>query len=552
MISSAFFCYLTLISLFGYSYFYERFIVDKNVSTISNKNIFSGLLVVIFLSLLLNFFFPLKFFSIIILFGGLIFFVVGYKKKIYRIRFLFFFLFFLILNFITYYNGINVDSPMYHLQTLNWMILSKVNFGITNLNIRFGQNSSWHSFLALTDIKNNFVNLKFFLSSIIFSIAIYSSLFKKKYFISDVFLFLSISYLLFFSFLHPFVNGPILNQLGNPEVDTVAMFLYFLSVYYFLKLFENNSEGNSKDINYLVILIFLAISVKISNASLFFLLLYIVISHKNYRIFNFSNLFVVITSFLWLLKSFVLSGCLIFPINQTCIQTSWTNIAETDLHNKIIQSFSRDTRLRENYMDFDYTLKSNDWIKPWFEDYFMNTAILQISMFLIILSLSVIFLSLVLEKLKIKNSINLNKFPFTVIILFFVISIYVWFKAPEVRFGSGLIISLPCILIAISLYKFNLIKYLNYKNTIFCIFTLLIMLVFKHYQKFEIDHLVLNNRNEKNYENINKIFENNEIEIFHSPNWRCGEFPKICVNNKRDNYEIAKKLNYRIFLKEEN
>ena len=78
------------------------------------------------------------------------------------------------------------------------------------------------------------------------------------------------------------------------------------------------------------------------------------------------------------------------------------------------------------------------------------------------------------------------------------------------------------------------------------------MLVFKHYQKFEIDHLVLNNRNEKNYENINKIFENNEIEIFHSPNWRCGEFPKICVNNKRDNYEIAKKLNYRIFLKEEN
>ena len=42
--------------------------------------------------------------------------------------------------------------PLYHLQTLNWIILNKINLGITNLNIRFGVNSSWHSFLALMNI----------------------------------------------------------------------------------------------------------------------------------------------------------------------------------------------------------------------------------------------------------------------------------------------------------------------------------------------------------------------------------------------------------------
>ena len=48
--------------------------------------------------------------------------------------------------------------------------------------------------------------------------------------LSGLFLFLSVSYLTLFSYLHPFNNGIILNHLGNPEVDIAAMVLFFFSI----------------------------------------------------------------------------------------------------------------------------------------------------------------------------------------------------------------------------------------------------------------------------------------------------------------------------------
>ena len=478
----------------------------------------------------------------------MIFFISGLKKKIYQIKFLYYFYFIIFVNFLSYYNGVNVDSPMYHLQSLNWMILNKINLGITNLNIRFGLNSSWHSFLALSYIPNLFISLKFYLSSIIFSILIYSSLFKKKYLVSDVFIFLSTCFLLTYSFLHPFVNGPILNQLGNPEVDTVAMILYILSFYYFLKLNENNLSKNDTSINFFVVLIFLAITVKISNLSLIFLLLGILISNKNYKILNFSNIFVFITGIFWLIRGYLISGCLIFPIKLTCLETQWTNLFQTDLHNKIIQSFSRDTRLRQKYMDFDHTLYSNDWLLPWFKDYFINTAILKISSLILLISIFVLFILYVFELFK-KIKLNIiDKFLFNTILVFFIISIYVWLRAPEVRFGSGLIITLPCFFLTIVIHKLDFKKYINYASTLICIIVLLSLFFYKHSNKFNLNHLIVNDKEIKDFRDVKKIYEIEGVEIFQSKNWRCGDFPKICVNKKKNNYEIIKKFNYRMFV----
>ena len=38
-------------------------------------------------------------------------------------------------------------------------------------------------------------------------------------------------------------------------------------------------------------------------------------------------------------------------------------------------------------------------------------------------------------------------------------------------------------------------------------------------------------------------------EKFLSNNWKCADFPGICVNVKKDNYDINKKYNYFIFFK---
>ncbi len=551
MIISSFFCFLTILSLFGYSRILKKIIGLKEEDKISNDDIFYGIFFIIFFSLLINFFSPLRYFSLIFLFVGIIFFIQGYRKNIFQIKFEYYIFLIFLINFLTYYNGLNVDSPLYHLQQLNWMILHKINLGITNLNIRFGVNSSWHSFIALTNISLFNFSLKYYLSSIIFSILCYSIFFKEKYKTSDLYLFLSISFLLTFSLIHPFINGPILNQLGNPEVDTVAMFLFIFSFYFFLKFYDDDFKITSSKINILTIIIFLAFTTKISNISLLFLLLLVLIFNRNYKLFNLTNFFVFIASVFWLLRSFFISGCFIYPIKITCLKTSWTDLEQIDYNAKVIQSYTRDTRLREKWTDFEHTIYSNDWFLPWFNDYFLNTSILKISSILFLITFSIFFLVIIIDRFK-NVKIQKTKIILSLkIIIFFVISIYIWLKAPEIRFGSGLIISLPCFILAILINKLRLNKFFTQNTTLIAIFSLLLLITLKHFPKFELNHLLLINKgNNLDKEHIKKIANIDGLEIYHSAQSKCGDFPKICVNNIKDNYKIIQKFNYRIFKSE--
>ena len=547
MIFSTFFCFFTIVSLLGYSYLFKNFLYDNKSVIILNQDIFFGIFTIIILSLLLNFFLPLRYFSIPTLLFGIIFFIIGFQKKIYKIKLHYYFIFIAFINIFSFYNGPNVDSPMYHLQTINWMILHKINLGITNLNIQFGLNSSWHSFLALINISNSYFSTKFYLSSVIFSIVCYEVISKKKFFfLSDIYLFLAISFLLTYSILHPFVNGPILNQLGNPEVDTVAMLFYIFVFYFYLKINEIDYQNKNYLINLFIIIIFLSISVKISNISLIFLLILIIIFNRNYKMLCVSNVLVFFASTFWLLRNFLISGCLIHPVKITCVNTPWSNFFQTELNSKIIQSFARDTRMRDKYMNFDYTLNSNDWFLPWLNDYFFNTAILRISIILFLLSLLTLCI-LFLYTFFIKKN---KKIDYNIIFVscFFLFSAYVWLKAPEVRFGSGFIISLPCFFLALIVSKFLNLKKFSSINIKFLTFFLFFLLSMKHFTRFEWGDLVQNNRNNFNYSNISIIGTFDGVEIYHSSNRQCGDFEKICVNEKKDSYKIISKFNYRIFL----
>ena len=127
----------------------------------------------------------------------------------------------------------NIDSPMYHLQVIKWLTNHKISLGLTNLEIRLGFNSSWHSLVALLDLNIKDFSTKYYLNSLILSFAIYEVIrLKTKINFSDIFLFLVISYLILFSYLHPYKNGVILNHLGNPERDIVSMIFFFLIIFF--------------------------------------------------------------------------------------------------------------------------------------------------------------------------------------------------------------------------------------------------------------------------------------------------------------------------------
>ena len=148
MIFSTFFHSLIITVIIGYSYLFKIFFKIKD-DDIYNLDLLYGIFFLFFLSLVLNFLFPLKFFSLIIIFIGFIFFIYCFYKKKIKVNLLFYALIIFVYIFIIFTHGDNIDSPMYHHQIIKWLYNYKISLGLTNLEIRFGDNSLWFSFLSL-------------------------------------------------------------------------------------------------------------------------------------------------------------------------------------------------------------------------------------------------------------------------------------------------------------------------------------------------------------------------------------------------------------------
>ena len=548
MIIITIFNYLILLSIFGYAFIFKKIIKKDSFYPVNNYDFFYGLFIIVLLSIFINFFAPLKFFSIPVIIIGLLLFLYGKNIKIYNVNFIFYLIIISIVSFFSYFNGSNVDSPVYHLQVLKWMSEHKISLGLTNLEMRLGNNSSWHSLLALMDFGFKTWSTKYYLSNILIAVITVQVISQKTLSLSNLFLFLSVCYLVLFSYLHPFNNGIILNHLGNPEVDIASMILFFFSIYLFLKLVETNFISKEL-IDLLSIVIFLSISTKLSNIGLVLIPLYIFFKHKQYFFLNSIHYAIILASLLWTTRSFLISGCFLFPVKSTCFSTPWLESVDKIEHfSKIIMGFARDTRLRDKYTNFDYIIDSNQWILPWFNDYFLNTSLLKISAALLFLSIILAILFLILNKsFYIHNIIKKN---FLFIFIYFFIAILIWFQAPEIRFGWGWIIALPCLVISGLIFHLPFIK--NIKKLYFSsvLAGLFILLAFKHLEKFQIQNLILNKKI-YSYEKIVKIGNYNNVEFYQSTNHQCLDFIKVCVNQPKKKYGILSKFGYKIYLSED-
>ena len=256
------------------------------------------------------------------------------------------------------------------------------------------------------------------------------------------------------------------------------MILFFFSIYIFLKLVETNFISKEL-IDLLSVVIFLSISTKLSNIGLVLIPLYIFFKHKQYFFLNSIHYVIILATLLWTARSFLISGCFLFPVKSTCFSTPWLeSVDKIEYFSKIIMGYARDTRLRDKYTNFDYIIDSNQWILPWFNDYFLNTSLLKISAALMFLSILLAILFLILNKsFYIHNIIKKN---FLFILIYFVIAILIWFQAPEIRFGWGWIIALPCLVISGLIFHLPFIK--NIKKLYFSsvLAGLFILLASKH------------------------------------------------------------------------
>lgn len=534
--------FLIILVVIGYSFLFKLLLIENKEYKqlkIYNYDFIYGLFVLSFLSILFNFITPLKNLTYLVNFFGIILFVFASVKGKIKINLSSLTLLLLFFIFISHTQGVGYDTQLYHLQIIKHNSMYKSIFGIANLEDRFAMNSSLHSLVSLFNF--NFYGLKIIY---IFNIIIYSfivnEIFSENKILkssSQNFLNISILFIFIYAFVHPFGNGTMLNSIGSPEVDIPASFLFIYGCFLFLRFFENNDFDIIKLLILISVLIF---TIKINYLSISLLPLWIILVNK--KLFKYIKLYLISFIFIltWSFKSFIASGCLVFPISFTCISTKWSMHADhVENYKNIIKSFARDTPDRLKFGDFNHTINSFDWFYPWFKEYFLKTEILYFTFIILILTFITILITFFIKK-----KINLPNY-ITIFLIMIFLSMIIWFQAPEIRFGYGTIISTLSISILIIMFNINF-EILTLKINRILVILVMSLLIFKNSNNYNS----FNDTFQRNfiYEDWSMVQKSSDIKIFIPPEGVfCSDFNNFCTYKNNLSLEIEKKK-YLYFL----
>ena len=539
--------YLLIISIFGYSFIFKKILYKKkfNDFEISNLDFFYGIIFIYFISLLFHFIVPLSKMTPIVIIFGITSFLYCLINKQLKISLIKYFLTVLIFSIIAYYGRDNVDSPLYHLQVINWLTDHKLVFGIANLEYRYGINYPWYSILGLLNIEYLGFSNKYYYSLIIFSFIFYELLANKELNKSLIFLSFSLSYLFLFGLIHPFNYGVILNHIGNPEKDLFNMLLFLTLIYVFIKIYEYDNHKNKKN---LISIYLIVLSLVIMQTPIYGLILltFLFIFFKDFKIKDQIRLFsfLSIIFLLWSLKSVAINGCLVFPISITCLNTDWTiDISTLNYMVDEMKRWCRSLPGLEMLNDEYRTLKTFLWFKPWFLNYYLETAMHQINSVVIIFSL-VISIYLIYKKIFL---ISYDEKILLIAVL--LVNITCTILIPEIRYYWGPHISLSCLLLTLVVYLLD-IKMFKNKNIylIVPLISLILFTSFKVIPKIKISNLDELPKRVHDFSSIKKIGTYNNYDVFTNYG-KCADFDEICVTLPKKKYEFINKYSYLIILR---
>ena len=535
MIFLALINFLIIFSIFGYSYLFKTiFFRDKNIF-ITNLDFFYGLILLYLISLLLHFFAPLAIYSEFIILIGLILSFYSFFKNKLKISILRYLIIIFIFSFIAYYGKNNVDSPLYHLQIIKWLTEYKLVFGLANLEWRLGVNYPWYSLISLLNIDFFKYSNKYYVSLIFFAFLFYETLNKNKILKSSIFLSLAFSYLFIYSLIHPYHYGVVLNHIGNPEKDLFNMLLFISLIYTYLRITELK---NLSDQNNLISILFVVLMLTLMQTTIYlfisivfiFMLFDIIKLKQNIKI-------IIILSFiflLWIFKSIATSGCLIFQIPLTCLNTDWTiDLSTLKFHIDETKRYSRSLPSLEMVNDTYKTIETFLWFKSWFKNYFLTTALHQIN------SILLFFSSILGIYLLIKKKLKIEKYDALLILSILFVNLTCMLLIPEIRYYWGPHIALSIICISLIIWSFNinlLEKYNFYRIT--PIITLLLFIFIKVIPMFKYSDLVNLPIRAHDYSSKKKVGEFDGFEVF-TNNWQCADIKEICVNTPKEQYYFS-------------
>ncbi len=273
-------------------------------------------------------------------------------------------------------------------------------------------------------------------------------------------------------------------RIAEHGTDRSAQILIFLFLIYILSL-RSNYKNFENILPKLIILLGIIISIK-SFYVLYLIFLipfiyYLFLDKKKNlipKIFNNSLFYLsIFLGFCVVLVYFFNTGCLLYPIQQTCITAvewaiSKTEVSALNTHYQWWSKAGGGPGYRSS-IEPEIYIQNFNWVSNWIDRYFFN----KVSDFLLSLSfISIIFILMFKsQKLKLKkSSFQYNAIYYYLILLLF----FEWFlQHPSLRYGGYIIISLIFFIpLSFFLSKYKTQDNFKLKVVSLCLLTVLIFL----------------------------------------------------------------------------
>ena len=575
------------ITLISAGHFFSKIILQNKIQL---EITYYGILGIVFLSILsfiLNLLAPLNemISNFIFIFIILNFFIIKFKNKLQITNFIKKIIVLILLNIllISYSNYYDPDGAWYHLPFSRLINDYKIILGSASLHPMFGSHSILQYFAASLHNSLTGPDGVLFVNSLIgafFLMFFYEKYKLEKNFYLKIFLFMTL--VLFF------IEMNRVSEYGN---DTGGHLFFILTIYLSLKiLLEKKLTSNAfKEICLLSLFTFF---IKPLLIFILFIPAWLYIKNNLYKNFSFVPLFSVLITFFWLLKNTLLTGCLIYPLNFTCIEKlSWyssnsnflisaKNSSQfSELHSKGWKNFDQNIRKFKNYEN-EIEKKKNfknsfEWVNSYVEGGYYNNILKKIDYYIIFLSLVFLILFYLSKKSRLRREKLYKKGDLKKINILFYLNLIFFFifiiKFPDGRYGlSYMFVVIYFIFIYIFYYlNFNLkflklIKILNFSLIVlFAVFLLKNSIRILTQNEIASPLPDINYKDTKIFKKMSKKIENGKIlEIYYgdAENIRfaeknlCKYFKSPCIPNEKsiDDFIIEKKSDYLILKLREN
>ena len=540
-----FFLSILLLSNIGYGLVFANFF-KKNFDQLNLG--FCGLIgffIIIIVSYFTSYFLAHDFKHNLVLHSlGLLSFIYFFvkKKKNNEFKKLLFIYFIFLIGVYVWKN--HDDFGYYHLTYALNLSENKIMLGTGLFGHGFRTSSSlffYHSTTYLPYIKYYLFHSGPFLILIYFNYVILNKLYTnyklKKFSLSFFFLILSFVYV-----------NVVFYRIAEHGTDRTPQILIFLIFGLFLEQINNNFKETKKfsEFNILIILIFLAASMKVIYI-LYIFLIPIIFFYKNFdvKVYLRKNFLIPVFCFLIIFfnsfNSFFSTGCFVYPEKKTCLfnKYPWSlpenEVERMSLHYEWWAKAGGGAGYNHEMKQSEY-IKGFNWLTNWIDRHFFN-KVLDTLLGTILISLIVFLLFKTTKKAKIK------KYKIDIVYIFiFLLTMEWFFKHPSMRYGGYVLLALP-------IFIYTSSKLVNYKFNSKKIFVKIIAICLLTVSIYNGRNLIRLDSELKNYyggHNIlispffylpdvktEIIFNSEELNIYKPINNMCWNAPTPCSNRSK-------------------